>query len=164
MRVIQDVLMKQSLAYRFPYSSFDFKTNITSVILTEGKREALFAKVRSFYYSLFATPLHRVLTLSMKSRLTFAFLSGQTPPAHAFTARSQILYRRPVSSIHSVNSCSESNTRTNRRSKPKRHSRHTSKRCLCVTGKWSVLLVDGKMIVLPPMSMAYVCVCQGMIP
>ncbi|KAF8604692.1 hypothetical protein BDV93DRAFT_95535 [Ceratobasidium sp. AG-I] len=50
-RVIQDVLMKQSLAYRFPYSSFDFKTNITSIVLTEGKREALFAKVRFNLFS-----------------------------------------------------------------------------------------------------------------
>ncbi|KAG9127534.1 hypothetical protein FRC07_012550 [Ceratobasidium sp. 392] len=43
-RVIQELLLKQTLAYRFPYSSFDFKTNISSLVLTEGKREALFTK------------------------------------------------------------------------------------------------------------------------
>ncbi|QRV89501.1 hypothetical protein RhiJN_17519 [Ceratobasidium sp. AG-Ba] len=43
-RAIQDVLSRQTLAYRFPYSSFDFKTNISSIVVTEGKREALFAK------------------------------------------------------------------------------------------------------------------------
>lgn len=85
-RVIQDVLMKQSLAYRFPYSSFDFKTNITPIVLTEGKREALFAKVRFLSFSIIPShsTLHSPLTLSMKSRLTSVFLYAHTPPIPAF--------------------------------------------------------------------------------
>ncbi|KAG8688923.1 hypothetical protein FRC09_012663 [Ceratobasidium sp. 395] len=62
-RVIQDVLLRQTLGYRFPYSSFDFKTNITSVVLTEGKREALFVKASTLEYPLAIS--RSLLTLSM---------------------------------------------------------------------------------------------------
>lgn len=42
---VQNVMISQSLPYRFPYSEFSFPTDLSFIILAEGKKSA-FLKVR----------------------------------------------------------------------------------------------------------------------
>ncbi|KAG9073934.1 hypothetical protein FS749_014552, partial [Ceratobasidium sp. UAMH 11750] len=91
-RIIQDVLQRQTLPYRFPYSSFDFKTNINSVVLTEGKREALFVKtelcvpVRPHTNSDLYAPPPKSDKLDSLRRLMFRLKSGNQPGLKAAPA------------------------------------------------------------------------------
>lgn len=39
---LQEVMNSQTLAYRFPFSQFSFPTDISCIILTEGKKSAFY--------------------------------------------------------------------------------------------------------------------------
>lgn len=39
---LQEVMNTQTLAYRFPFSQFSFPTDISCIVLTEGKKSAFF--------------------------------------------------------------------------------------------------------------------------
>jgi hypothetical protein len=42
LRAIQEVMVSQRVAYVFPYSSFEFVTDIGFVVLGEGRKSAFF--------------------------------------------------------------------------------------------------------------------------
>jgi len=50
-RTLQDAISNQILDYEFPFSRFQFTTDLSFVILTEGKKSAFFQVERLFYFS-----------------------------------------------------------------------------------------------------------------